>query len=118
MNKWTAGHFSSDLKSTVGANHQRKTVFIGKDEVELYLWDTAGQEQFQALTPLYVRNATTALITAAIDDSNSFDTLQTWIDLINSACFMQAAHSAYQFSKTFSVPNVMKDSNTQEHSCC
>lgn len=169
MNRWTAGHFSSDLKSTVGANHQRKTVFIGKDEVELYLWDTAGQEQFQALTPLYVRNATTALITAAIDDSNSFDTLQTWIDLINSACehvppmilivnkidivdhtsysneeiesrfgpmfssiffasaatgegvdtcFMQAAHSAYQFSKTFSVPNVMKDSNTQEHSCC
>lgn len=169
MNRWTIGKFSPP-KSTVGANHQRKTVFVGREEVEIYLWDTAGQEQFQALTPLYVRNAATALITAAVDDANSFDTLQNWVDLINSACehippmilvvnkidivdhtsyssdeiesrfgsmfsavffasaatgegvdtcFMQAAHSAFKFSKSFTVSKVVncQDENN-ENKCC
>lgn len=171
MNRWTAGKFSTSAKSTVGANHQRKKVFVGRDEVEIFLWDTAGQEQFQALTPLYVRNAATALILAAVDDANSFDTLQTWVDLINSACehvppmilvvnkidivdhtsysneeiesrfgpmfssiffasaatgegvdtcFMQTAHSAFNFSKSFTVSNSPSNpkENNEKNSCC
>ncbi|OHT08495.1 small GTP-binding protein [Tritrichomonas foetus] len=86
VTRWTTGSYQKSIKPTIGANHQRKSVTVGKNEYDLYLWDTAGQEQFQALTPLYARSAAAAIITASIDDVESFSSLQTWINLLNSAC--------------------------------
>ncbi|OHT11917.1 small GTP-binding protein [Tritrichomonas foetus] len=84
--RWTTGNFQQSIKTTIGSNHQRKTVTIDKYDVDLYLWDTAGQEQYRALTPLYTRSASAAIITASIDDEGSFEALQTWIDLLSSSC--------------------------------
>lgn len=84
--KWTSGNFARTNKPTIGANHQKKTMTIRDQEVDVFLWDTAGQEQFQALTPLYVRSAAAAVIVAAIDDQLSFNGLSTWVELLKSAC--------------------------------
>jgi GTPase SAR1 family protein len=50
------------------------------------LWDTTGQEQFQALTPLYAHSAATALIVVAIDDIDSVNGTQIWTDVLNRSC--------------------------------
>jgi small GTP-binding protein len=71
---------------TVCVNHHRKVVNIGQKEVEVYIWDTAGQEQFQALTPLYCHSAACALIVAAVDDRDSFKGLPAWISLLEQSC--------------------------------
>lgn len=89
VTRWTSGTWQSAIKPTVGANHQRKKVTVDGDDVDLFLWDTAGQEQFQALTPLYARSATAAIIVASIIDIASFNSLQTWIDLVNNSCDSQ-----------------------------
>ena len=86
VTRWTSGQWQSSIKPTVGANHQRKKVEIDDQEVDLFLWDTAGQEQFQALTPLYARSAAAAIIVTAINDISSFDSIDTWIDLVNNSC--------------------------------
>ena len=86
VTRWTSGQWQSSIKPTIGANHQRKKVEVSGKEVDLFLWDTAGQEQFQALTPLYARSAAAAIIVTAINDISSFDSLQTWIDLVNNSC--------------------------------
>jgi small GTP-binding protein len=70
---------------TVGANHQRKRIVVDERDVDIFIWDTAGQEQFQSLTPLYARSACVAVITAAINDSLSFHNLDHWIDILSSA---------------------------------
>ena len=88
INYWING-ISSENKSstpTVGANHQKKITEIDDKEVELFIWDTAGQEQFQALTPLYVRSAACAIICTSIIDADSFNTIDTWIHLIKDSC--------------------------------
>jgi small GTP-binding protein len=64
-------------------------IAIGSEEVDLYLWDTAGQEQFQALTPLYAHSASAALIVAAIDDLESFKGLATWTEILSQSCDKQ-----------------------------
>ena len=84
--RWTTGNYQSSVKSTIGANHQRKSLKIGSEELDLYLWDTAGQEQFQALTPLYAKSSASAVVVAAIDDLESFNALDHWLNLLNVSC--------------------------------
>jgi small GTP-binding protein len=84
--RWACGTYQNDVPSTIGANHQRKTVTLGDTGVDLYVWDTAGQEQFHALTPLYARSAAAAIIVASIADPASFQSLEHWIELLDSSC--------------------------------
>lgn len=84
--RWMTNSFNANGKPTIGANHQRKTVQIKDQDVDLFLWDTAGQEQFQALTPLYAREAASAFIIASIVDIESFKSLDTWIELLRNSC--------------------------------
>jgi small GTP-binding protein len=84
--KWVNNSFSEVSKPTIGSNHHRKRIDLdGTGPVDLYVWDTAGQEQFQALMPLYARSSSFAIMTTAIDDMKSFDAIPTWTDAINSS---------------------------------
>jgi small GTP-binding protein len=84
--QWTTGNYEAQVGPTIGANHQRKTITINREDVDLFLWDTAGQEQFQALAPLYAHSAACAVIVAAVDDADSFRGIATWMDLVNRSC--------------------------------
>jgi small GTP-binding protein len=84
--RWASGTYQTDVPSTVGANHQRKTVTLANTDVDLYVWDTAGQEQFHALTPLYARSAAAAILVASTVDRASFQSIDHWIDLLDSSC--------------------------------
>ena len=86
INRWTTGTWTTSVKPTIGANHQRKTVELEDKSIDVFVWDTAGQEQFQSLTPLYARSAACAIITASISDQQSFNQLSTWVDLLRNAC--------------------------------
>jgi len=86
INRWTTGVWSRSVKPTIGANHQKKTVRLENKSVDVFVWDTAGQEQFQSLTPLYARSSSCAIIICSINDRSSFDTIASWIDLVRSAC--------------------------------
>jgi small GTP-binding protein len=86
ITRWTTGTFSPVSKPTLGSNHERKRVTLdGKGPVDLYVWDTAGQEQFQSLIPLYTRSSCLAIIVAAINDAKSFDAIPSWIDAVASS---------------------------------
>jgi small GTP-binding protein len=85
VTRWTTGMYQRIANPTVGANHQRKRVVVDEKEVDLFIWDTAGQEQFQSLTPLYARSACVAILTASIVSQDSFDNLSQWIDVLSSA---------------------------------
>jgi hypothetical protein len=51
------GVFTDDYKKTIGVDFLEKQLYvpaIGQD-VQLYLWDTAGQEEFDSITKTYYR---------------------------------------------------------------
>lgn len=85
VTRWTTGTFTAQNRPTIGANHQRKRVTIDNEEVDIFLWDTAGQEQFQALTPLYARSSSAAILTTSIDNPDSFKNMDKWIELLSSS---------------------------------
>jgi Ras-related protein Rab-7A len=46
----------------------------------LQLWDTAGQERFQSLGVAFYRGADCCVLVYDVNNSKSFDTLDSWRD--------------------------------------
>jgi small GTP-binding protein len=65
---------------TVGAAWQLVTQTKGGQEIELQIWDTAGQEKFRALGPLYYRGAVVAVVVYDVTNRASFDSVEPWIE--------------------------------------
>lgn len=47
---------------------------------EMQLWDTAGQERFQSLGVAFYRGADCCVLVYDVNNSKSFDTLDSWRD--------------------------------------
>ncbi|OHT15114.1 Ras-related protein Rab-5A [Tritrichomonas foetus] len=48
------------------------------------VWDTAGQEDYRSLVPIYIRGAHAAILVFDVTDEKTFEGISRWIDLINS----------------------------------
>jgi len=86
INKWLLGGNPSSIRPTIGAVNHMCRLQIDETETDLFLWDTAGQEQFASLAPLYVRSTSVALITVDITDMDSFLNMDSWISMLKCAC--------------------------------
>jgi Ras-related protein Rab-21 len=54
------------------ASFLNKKINIGGKRVNLSIWDTAGQEKFHALGPIYYRMSNGAILVYDITDEDSF----------------------------------------------
>jgi small GTP-binding protein len=79
------GSFDFKMTPTVGASHLRTTLTVGGETVELMLWDTAGQEQFASLVPMYARGAHVCIIVASIVNPESCNNVGVWRDRLSEA---------------------------------
>ena len=55
--RYCRGTFTKSYKKTIGVDFLEKQLRVHGEEVRLMLWDTAGQEEFDALTKSYYRGA-------------------------------------------------------------
>jgi small GTP-binding protein len=51
---------------------------------KFHLWDTAGQEIYRSIVPLYFRQASCAIVVFSMSSRTSFCNLRTWVDLLYS----------------------------------
>jgi small GTP-binding protein len=71
--------FSGTLAPTVGcAGHSVECTYQDRT-VNLLIWDTAGQELYRSLTPIYYRNAMAAVVVFDVTVRDTFDQVQGWI---------------------------------------
>ena len=71
--------FYEHEQSTVGANYQLFVQEVDGVKIEIQIWDTAGQEKFRSLGPIYFRNSLGAVVVYDVTNRHSFDNLETWI---------------------------------------
>lgn len=62
-----ADTFDEDTSPTVGAATIAHTIQVGDQTVTLSIWDTAGQEKFRSLSPMFFRGANAVIFVVALD---------------------------------------------------
>lgn len=80
LNQLIDQSFQEYEQTTVGANYQLYVEEIDGKKVEIQIWDTAGQEKFKSLGPIYYRNARGAAVVFDVTNRNTFDHLGEWIN--------------------------------------
>ena len=65
--------------STIGIDFNIKSFMVNDKKVKLQLWDSCGQERFNALTRSYYRNTDAFIICYDISSYKSFEDAKFWI---------------------------------------
>lgn len=79
LNRALGRAFHPDEVATLGANWYLYTHECSGSVVELQLWDTAGEEKYRSLGPLYYRTAVAAVVVYDITRRQSFESVAGWI---------------------------------------
>ena len=84
LNRFLNDTFIEEYQATIGLDFQSKNVQIDNQDIHLLLYDTAGQEKFRSLIPMYTRDANIILLVYDISNRDSFTNLSQWLkDLTN-----------------------------------
>ncbi|KAH0793333.1 small GTP-binding protein [Histomonas meleagridis] len=78
LSKFVQGSFDKDMPATIGAAFFIKIIQTPNGNVRLQLWDTAGQEQFRSLAPMYYRSASVAVLVFDLTSKSTLDGLDEW----------------------------------------
>jgi small GTP-binding protein len=74
-----------DTSPTIGANSIQCQVPLSPDRtVTLNVWDTAGQDDFKSLLPMFVRGAEVAVVVFDVSRRSSFEHIDQWISFFRS----------------------------------
>ena len=73
------GKFNIHQLSTTGASFLKKMVNMNGDVIKFQIWDTAGQEKFRSITPMYYRSAEIIILVYDVTRKDSFRTLEYWL---------------------------------------
>jgi small GTP-binding protein len=85
VNRRCYNDFSPSLPATVGLSNQTITVQVKGEKIDLRIWDTAGQEQYSALIPMFSRDADVGVLVAAADRPDTIESLSRWADLLSDS---------------------------------
>ena len=74
--------FEENTLSTLGLQFSFKDVILkNKQKIKLRLIDTAGEEKYKSLSKSYFKNADVVLFVFALDKPDTFEQINTWINL-------------------------------------
>ena len=71
-----------EIQSTVGAASKIKIVEYNGIRYKLELMDTAGQERYRTIVPMYLRGASAAVLVMDVSKENSLDSIDYWVNFI------------------------------------
>lgn len=59
---------------------------VDGEDIRIMLWDTAGQEEFDAITKAYYRGAQACVLSFSTTDRCSFDAVKDWKKKVENEC--------------------------------
>ena len=80
LSKFKDDKFDDKTQPSIGVQFIAKNVILDKATYRLQVWDTAGQENFRAMTKIYYKNSSCAFIVYDITEKDSFNHVESWIN--------------------------------------
>ena len=84
LNRFMNDTFTEDYQATIGLDFQSKNIQIDNQDIHLLLYDTAGQEKFRSLIPMYTRDSNIILLVYDITCKDSFLHIPDWLNDIST----------------------------------
>jgi Ras-related protein Rab-1A len=81
--RYSRDEFHFNHMTTVGIDFATKSMSIDQRAVDVQLWDTAGQEQYSAITRRYVAGANGVLLVYDITQRDTFERVRKWIQTVD-----------------------------------
>lgn len=78
VQQFVSSIFSEKYQTTLGVKIDKKSLTVGSDDVELILWDLAGEDEFMKVRTSYLRGSAGALLIA---DGSRGETLDIAVEL-------------------------------------
>jgi len=60
--RFVTNNFRAATESTIGASFMSKMILVDGAPIKFQIWDTAGQEKYHSLAPMYYKGAAAAII--------------------------------------------------------
>lgn len=90
IKKFTKGSFQTDYIKTIGAQFSVFDKKINGDEIRLFFWDIAGQDDFHFLRSSFFKNTKAAIIVYSLEENElgkvSFVHITDWYNDISRYC--------------------------------
>jgi small GTP-binding protein len=80
IHRMKTGEFVEDSVPTIAAGVATIDVSIHGGRCALQIWDTAGQELYRSIIPIYFRGAVFAMLCFSVSDEESFLHLDGWLN--------------------------------------
>ncbi|XP_006818266.1 ras-related protein Rab-22A-like [Saccoglossus kowalevskii] len=79
VQRFVSDTFNTHSQPTIGASFMSKTLVVDDQSYKFQIWDTAGQEKYRGLAPMYYRGAAAAIIVYDITRESSFSAVKMWV---------------------------------------
>ena len=79
LSKYFSKKFDQNQKSTINPSFYETAINYNGNNVQFKFWDTAGQEQFNAISTMYYQNAVGALLVYDVTIFETFQKVETWV---------------------------------------
>ncbi|XP_065215003.1 ras-related protein Rab-23 [Planococcus citri] len=86
IQRYCRGTFTREYKKTIGVDFLERQIQYEGEDVRLMLWDTAGQEEFDAITKAYYRGAQACVLAFSSTDRGSFEAIHSWKVKVEDEC--------------------------------
>jgi len=80
------GEFNAVSQPTLGFDYLSFYIKYKNKILKLEVWDTCGQEAYRSLIKSFFANSSLAIIVYAIDDLNSFNSIEEWVRQCKNEC--------------------------------
>ncbi|XP_025115406.1 ras-related protein Rab-22A-like isoform X1 [Pomacea canaliculata] len=82
--RFVSNTYKPSLESTIGSANLYKRVFANRMWYGFQLWDTAGDEKYRALAPMYYRGAAAAVIVYDTTREVTYRAVKSWVNELRS----------------------------------
>ena len=82
INRFHYNTFNINSPPTIVMNYVEKRIKIKDNNTILYIWDTAGQEQYKSINKLFIKDSKIVIFVYDITSRKSFNNLEYWYNFI------------------------------------
>lgn len=85
-NRFVNEEFNDKTESTIGAAFLSKSITFDGQNYKFQIWDTAGQEKYKSLAPMYYRGSSAAIVVYDITHFQTYNAIKGWVKDLQESC--------------------------------